>query len=357
MMEKIFVKSSTHTYPIIINTDIRKRLATYFQKDYSKVFVITDEQVAELYLKDVLQSLSNYQVIHSVVPSGERSKSIEVYFQLQTTAIEGGLDRKSLIIALGGGVVGDLAGFVAATFMRGIDYIHVPTTILAHDSSVGGKVAINHHLGKNLIGSFYPPRAVLYDLATLKTLPISEVRSGYAEIIKEALIANKELFDELINVDLQQLSTDDLACHIYQGIQIKKAIVERDEKESFERMYLNLGHTLGHALEIAQKMLHGEAVAIGLLFSLFISEQLFDVNLPINDLYKWLNKNNYPLHIDASSKQEILHLILQDKKGTKGKIYFVLLKDLADPQVHSLKEIEVEQFLERFIPLLNGGTL
>src|SRR5690625_701844 len=129
-----------------------------------------------------------------VIPAGEKSKNIETFYKLQTEAIEHGLDRNSLIIALGGGVVGDLAGFAAATFMRGIDYIQMPTTILAHDSSVGGKVAINHELGKNLIGSFYPPKAVIYDVETLSSLTKKEVRSGYAELVKEALIREEKFF-------------------------------------------------------------------------------------------------------------------------------------------------------------------
>src|SRR5699024_9349766 len=142
------------------------------------------------------------QVFQVIISSGEQSKNIETYYKLQTEAIQNGLDRHSLIIALGGGVVGDLAGFVAATFLRGVDYIQVPTTILAHDSSVGGKVAINHELGKNLIGSFYPPRAVIYDVETLISLSRNEVRSGYAELLKEALISNKGFLNDVLQTEL-----------------------------------------------------------------------------------------------------------------------------------------------------------
>src|SRR5699024_8613833 len=133
-----------------------------------------------------------------IIPPGEGSKNIGVYYEMQSYLIQSGLDRKSLIIALGGGVVGDLAGFVAATYMRGIDYIQIPTTVLAHDSSVGGKVAINHEHGKNMIGSFYPPRMVIFDTRYISTLPLREIRSGYAELLKEALIADKLFFEDLL---------------------------------------------------------------------------------------------------------------------------------------------------------------
>src|SRR5690625_3186368 len=189
-MNELTVHSSTNTYKVVIKEKVRFRINEYLLKKYSSILIITDDHVANLYLDDVKQSLTNYNVYSSVVPHGEASKTIKTYYSLQTDALKNGLDRHSLIIALGGGVVGDLAGFVAATFMRGIDYIQVPTTILAHDSSVGGKVAINHELGKNMIGNFYPPVAVLYDVETLNSLGKSEVRSGYAELIKEAFIAD-----------------------------------------------------------------------------------------------------------------------------------------------------------------------
>lgn len=190
-MEKILVKSSTNAYTISIGESLRLQIKQFLNKEYSSILVVTDEHVAALYLKDILENLPAYRVFQSIVPAGEKSKNLQTFYQLQTEAIEFGLDRESLIIALGGGVVGDLAGFVAATYMRGIDYIQIPTTILAHDSSVGGKVAINHEFGKNLIGNFYPPEAVIYDVDTLHSLSEREVRSGYAELIKEALIADK----------------------------------------------------------------------------------------------------------------------------------------------------------------------
>src|SRR5699024_9392483 len=173
--------------------ELRFRLNNLITKGYSKILIVTEDVVGSLYLDDVLNSLSEAKT--HIIPSADASKSLDMYSQLLTYLFKHHLDRNGLIIALGGGVVGDLAGFVAATYMLGIDYIQIPTTILAHDSSIGGKVAINHELGKNMIGSFYPPVAVVYDVDCLTTLPASEVRSGYAELVKEAFIRYTDFLD------------------------------------------------------------------------------------------------------------------------------------------------------------------
>src|SRR5690625_3862446 len=241
-MKELRVSTSTHDYTISIDENIRFSLTNYFKKEYTKILIITDDQVAPLYLNDVLAGLQNEDVIHTTIPSGEATKSIEYYYQLQTVALENRLDRQSLIIALGGGVIGDLAGFVAATFMRGIDYIQVPTTILAHDSSVGGKVAINHEQGKNLIGSFYPPVAVIYDVHTIQTLPENEIRSGYAELVKEAFISKEDFLKLLLAQPLSAFSNAKLKKHIYEGVKVKASIVEKDEKETNSRKYINFAH-------------------------------------------------------------------------------------------------------------------
>src|SRR5690625_191966 len=270
-MKTLTVKSSTNEYNVYIGQQIRHQLTDYLSDHYTAILIITDESVAKLYLDDILNNFSNNHVYQTTIKAGEASKNIHTYHQLQTDALSYGLDRQSLIIALGGGVVGDLAGFVAATFMRGIDYVQIPTTILAHDSSVAGKVAINHDLGKNLIGSFYPPTAVIYDVETLASLPVREIRSGVAEIVKEGLIADPELFEHLIAIDLEHLDMEKLSEYLLKGIHVKANIVERDERESGERKYLNLGHTLAHAIEAEYKygqITHGEAVAIGLLFAM-----------------------------------------------------------------------------------------
>lgn len=357
-MKKMNIQASTHDYPIIIGENVRKQISDFLVKDYSSIFIITDEHVASLYLEDVKKALKNDRVYQKIVPSGEQTKNLNVYSELLTKAITKGLDRNSLIIALGGGVVGDLAGFVAATLFRGVDYIQVPTTILAHDSSVGGKVAVNHESGKNLIGSFYAPRAVIFDVTTLRSLPEHEVRSGYAEIIKEALIADENFYKDLLKIDITDLSTlsdDQLQEHLQKGIAIKAKIVETDEKEKGERMFLNLGHTLAHALEAHLgygKITHGEAVAIGLLFALTISEDVFQIELPYASLYKWLDQNNYPLHLSSVSAEEILQTMKKDKKTIKDQIQMVLLQKVGSPVVKKLKDEELLKYLNHFFEKL-----
>src|SRR5690625_3498273 len=333
-MAQLTVQSCSHEYNIFIGENIRHQLKQYIHKDYSSIMIVTDENVAKLYLHDIKGNFGSDQVFQVIIPNGEQSKDIDTYYKLQTEAIQNGLDRHSLIIALGGGVVGDLAGFVAATFLRGVDYIQIPTTILAHDSSVGGKVAINHELGKNLIGNFYPPTAVIYDVDTLQSLPKREVRSGYAEIIKEALIDDKTLFEELINLNIYEISPERLTKHLLKGIQVKAEIVERDEKEAGDRKFLNLGHTLAHALEAEfsyGKITHGEAVAIGLLFSLYVSGRLFKVKLPYTPLLQWLKVNEYPLDLETINITAIINHMKRDKKAISEHIQMVLLQSVGEP--------------------------
>lgn|SRR5690625_48060 len=359
-MKTMDVHSKTHTYPIYIGFHLRKKMNELIKHPYSKIFIITDENVASLYLQDILDGLKDKQVIYEILQQGECSKTIETYYKLQTKALIRELDRNSLIIALGGGMVGDIAGFVAATFMRGIDYIQMPTTILAHDSSIGGKVAINHERGKNLIGSFYAPKAVIYDIDMLKSLPQAEIRSGYAEIVKEALLANNELFIRIMQTNLENLSTEQLITHIYDAIQIKKDIIELDEFETSVRKHLNLGHTLGHALEAYfnyDRILHGEAVAIGLLFSLFISERYFQNKMPLRELYNWLLKNDYPLYFSQIDLVKLLQWMKLDKKRTNDTINFVLLRSIEQPKVVSFSEEEILNDMKQFFAYLDGGNL
>ncbi|HLQ97508.1 MAG TPA: 3-dehydroquinate synthase [Candidatus Dormibacteraeota bacterium] len=351
-MAQLTVQSSSHDYNIYIDDHIRYQLKQYLKKDYSSIMIVTDENVAKLYLNDIKKNFTNEQVFQVIIPNGEQSKDIDHYYKLQTEAIQNGLDRHSLIIALGGGVVGDLAGFVAATFLRGVDYIQIPTTILAHDSSVGGKVAINHELGKNLIGCFYPPQAVVYDVETLISLSKHEVRSGYAELVKEALISDADFFDDLIQNQLTDLSNQQLKEHLLQGIKVKADIVEEDEKESGVRMYLNLGHTLGHAIEAELgygKLTHGEAIAIGLLFAIRVSEQRYGIHLPYDPLYQWLNLNEYPLSLQQLKADHLINRMKSDKKVVNKKIKMVLLTAIGEPKAEEIDDNDLLTYLENFM--------
>lgn len=351
-MNTISVTSTSHTYNIHIGENIRHRIQNFLTKDYSSIMIVTDKVVSELYLEDVKKTLTNIPVIEVILPEGEKTKSIKYYYDVHTKAIESGLNRSSLMIALGGGVIGDLTGFVASTFMRGIDYIQVPTTILAHDSSVGGKVAINHELGKNLIGSFFPPQAVIYDVHTLKTLKDHEVRSGYAELIKEAFIADASFVNELLNTNLLNITNSELNQHLYKGINIKKQIVEADEKEANIRMFLNFGHTLAHALEAEigyGSMTHGEAVAIGMIFALQISEKKCNCKLPVCAYIHWLKRNQYPLNLEKVNIDHLINKMKSDKKVKNNQIQMVLLEEIGKPVVLSMNEKELEKELQRFL--------
>ncbi|MFZ3578163.1 3-dehydroquinate synthase [Virgibacillus sp. DJP39] len=351
-MERLEVKTKTNNYPIYLGRNLLHQMNSYLAKEYSTILIITDEKVEGLYLGDMKKGLKNHPcVFHTVVPSGEKSKSIEMFYELQTKAIEYGLDRNALIIAFGGGVVGDLAGFVASTFMRGIDFIQVPTTILAHDSSVGGKVAVNHGLGKNLIGSFYPPVAVIYDIQTLQSLPANEIRSGYAEIVKEALIADQELFEDILKTKLGQLSDESLKNHIFRGIEIKKHFVEADENEKGIRAFLNFGHTLGHALESEYgygTLSHGEAVAIGMLFAMNVSETVFSTSLPVERLQKWLNDNMYPLQLNQINIEKLIKRMKSDKKVVNNHILMVLLNGIGNPVSVKINDTDLKKYMIAF---------
>lgn len=357
-MKQMLIKSKTTSYPIYLGTDLLKRLEQYINPSYTSVLVITDQTVATYYLDDVMNALKQFSVHHIVIEPGEQSKSIEQFYDIHTKALSFGLDRHSLIIALGGGVVGDLAGFVAATFMRGIDFIQIPTTILAHDSSVGGKVAINHHLGKNLIGQFYVPKAVIYDVATLRTLDKREIRSGYAEIIKEALISDEAFFNDLLLTNIYQTDAKTQVNHLYHGMRIKASIVQQDEREQNIRRYLNFGHTLAHALEQQLgygQLTHGEAVAIGLLFALYISANEYGNKHTYLVLLDWFKKHGYPLMIPKINVNDLLNRMKVDKKVVNRHIQMVLLKSVGQPELKCFTDREMVEYITSFFSELMKG--
>ncbi|WP_217585439.1 3-dehydroquinate synthase [Lentibacillus saliphilus] len=355
-METIHVQSRTHSYPVYIGENIRFHVRELLPKNYSSIFVITDQNVEHYYLADVLTALTDHNVYHASITPGESSKSLDVFHALHTAALSHHLDRNALIIALGGGVVGDVAGFVAATYMRGIDYIQMPTTILAHDSSIGGKVGINHAQGKNLIGSFYPPVAVVYDVDTLNTIRRKDVRSGYAELIKEALISDEVFFDQLLKSQLYTSLPKDITSHLTTGITIKSSIVEQDEREAGNRVFLNLGHTLGHAIERESgygKYAHGEAVAIGLLFALFVSQNMFKVALPFERLFRWMHTQNYPLNFPHRQLNTYIQTMKSDKKTSQAVVQMVLLEAIGKPVTKPISDEDLYQYLQSFMTVLD----
>ncbi|UFT97622.1 3-dehydroquinate synthase [Radiobacillus kanasensis] len=354
MESSLTVQTSSGNYVVTVGAGIRKKISSYLPKSYESIYIVSDQKVADLYMEDVKANFPSFQQVESyVVPNGEASKNIDQYYQLITDALEKGLNRHSLVIALGGGVIGDLVGFFASTFMRGIDFVQMPTTILAHDSSVGGKVGINHAYGKNLIGSFYPPVAVIYDVETLTSLPQREVRSGYAEVVKHGFLRDSAFLTDVIRTDLNKpLSQQTLKEHLLQGIQVKAEVVEKDERESHHRMFLNLGHTLGHALESELGYgvwTHGEAVAVGMLFALKVSEKTFEVKLSYQELLQWLKHNNYPLSLPDVKVASLLEKMKKDKKSRDNHVQMVLLKQIGEPIIQKMDEGSLCRDLEDFL--------
>ncbi|UCZ54780.1 3-dehydroquinate synthase [Bacillus shivajii] len=354
----ITIQSSSHTYPIYIKPSIRFHVKSYLQKQLSdepsSILIITDNHVESLYLDDVLQSFSNdNNVFTYVISSGEQSKSLQQYENLLTFALQKQLDRKSLIIALGGGVVGDIAGFVASSYMRGIPFVQIPTTLLAHDSSVGGKVGINHPLGKNMIGAFHAPTLVLYDPECLRTLPETEWRSGFAEVIKHGFISDPKLLQWLLNNvhSFDSLTMEQMTNMLIDSISVKAKIVEEDEREKGVRAFLNFGHTLGHAIEGELgygEMTHGEAVLIGMMFALELSEEYFKVSLPIKPFKNYVKQLGYETSVpNVLHPSGLIQRMKRDKKSTYSSIRFVLLKDVGSPSLEEVDETMLYTLLSR----------
>ncbi len=236
-MQTVHVETESKRYTVIIDEGLRHQVGSLVKEmipSISSVLIVTDSNVAPLYLEDVKESFDQSTTVFDyVIKSGEGSKSFTVYEQVLTKALESRLDRKSVVVALGGGVVGDLAGFVAATYMRGIRFVQVPTTLLAHDSSVGGKVAINHNLGKNMVGCFHQPEAVLYDTQCLTSLPLDEWRSGFAEVIKHGFIRDNNFLETLRNHwhSFDSIPTQQINEMLAKSIAVKADVVSEDEKE------------------------------------------------------------------------------------------------------------------------------
>lgn len=359
-MEILKIETSTKQYPVYIGENIRFEIGKLLEQRLSmttSTLIISDDHVAPLYLQHIKSSIQNQSgapVFEYIIPSGEASKSFQSYYDIQGFALEKGLDRRSLIIALGGGVVGDLAGFVAATYMRGIPFVQVPTTLLAHDSSVGGKVAINHPLGKNMIGAFYQPEAVIYDTLTLHSLPEKEWRSGFAEVIKHGFIWDQHFLSWLKETihELTEIKGELAEQLLKRSISVKAAVVKEDEKEKGIRAFLNFGHTLAHAIETKLgygTITHGEAVVIGMIFALKVSEEHYNLDLKIESITEWLKQYNYNVSIPSQlTVAELIEAMKKDKKSEDGIIRMVLLKEIGKVEVVSVSEQQLTALLNKF---------
>ena len=326
-------------YPIYIGSDLISNPEFFAQHiKGSRVMVVSNTTVAPLYLEQLKKALVDFNVSEVILPDGEEFKTLDVLNQIYTALLENRFDRTCTLIALGGGVVGDMTGYAAASYQRGVNFIQVPTTLLSQvDSSVGGKTGVNHPLGKNMIGAFHQPQAVIADTLTLNTLPDRELSAGMAEVIKYGLINDLEFF-EWLEDNMEALMGRDLvllAEAIRRSCADKAQIVAADEKESGQRALLNLGHTFGHAIETGMgygKWLHGEAVGAGMAMAADMSCRLGWISQDkvnkINDLIRRAALPASPP--ESMSGNDFMDLMSVDKKVLDGKMRLVLMKDIGE---------------------------
>ncbi len=334
-MPTVHVDLADRSYDVVVDAGILAQAGDWISKAGlagRRAAIISDQTVAGLHSAVLVRSLEAAgfrPTLHSV-PAGEGSKSMTHMETLSREMIRAGHDRKSVVVALGGGVVGDLAGFVAAVFYRGLPFVQIPTTIVAQvDSSVGGKTGVNVAEGKNLLGAFHQPRLVLVDPETLRTLPDREFHEGFAEAIKHAAIRDAAMLDDLAALDPS--SRDVPAELIARNIAIKARVVEADEHETIGvRALLNFGHTIGHGIEASVpygEMLHGEAISLGVKAALFLSERRAGLSPDASsEIIALLDKFHLPLRLDVSiSTNTVMEKLARDKKFSAGAIRFVVL--------------------------------
>lgn len=369
--------SNNRSYPIYIgenllqNPDIFADFVTNKNKSKNKkIMIVTNTTIEKIYLNTLQNTLAKItpkeNIFATILPDGENYKNWETLQKIFDNLLANFFDRKSLIIALGGGVIGDMTGFAAACFQRGIDFLQIPTTLLSQvDSSVGGKTAINHPLGKNMIGAFYQPKAVFADIKTLQTLPKREISAGLAEILKYGFINDAPFLEFFTSENFAKIfdnNADVLSEIIYKSCQNKADIVAKDETESSDknlRALLNFGHTFGHAIETHfgyGTYLHGEAVAIGTMMAAEFSQNLgFITPKEVAKIQTLLNQAKLPTALDKKvNANDLYKLMFHDKKVQNGTLNFVLLKNLGEAFVYKLNSAEenstlIIKSIEKFI--------
>ena len=340
-MQTLTVELEDRSYPINIGAGLLQQHSLLQAAVPARdILLVSNTTVAPLYAGAVKSALADRRIVEVILPDGEQHKSLATAGRVFDVLVANRFGRDALVLALGGGVIGDLAGFVAACYQRGVDFVQVPTTLLAQvDSSVGGKTAVNHPGGKNLIGAFYQPREVLTDTEVLGTLPPRELQAGLAEVIKYGMICDLAFFEWLErNIDaLRRLDAPSLGYAIFRSCQIKAQIVGRDEREQGERALLNLGHTFAHAIEAATgyvEWLHGEAVGVGLLLAAGLSQRLgtlrTDEVARVESLLKRAGLRTEAPQIGAARAAEFMSI---DKKVKSGRVRLVLLKGLGQAHI------------------------
>ena len=342
-MRTLHVELGTRRYPIYIGHQLLSHANQFIgDLDGRQIALVSNPTVSGLYRDTLLSSLQDYAVDCFDMPDGEQHKTLAVYAELLDFLMAKKHNRTTCLIALGGGVVGDLTGFAAATFQRGVKFVQIPTTLLAQvDSSVGGKTGVNHPAGKNMIGAFYQPQSVVISTDVLSTLPRREFAAGLAEIVKYGMIADAQLLDYMIeHVELINSYDQEVLVHLIErSCEIKADVVAQDEREGGLRALLNFGHTFGHAIEKTSgygTLLHGEAVSIGMLMAVRFSERLGllpqSVFPKLRDLSAQLN---LPVQLPEGSAhaQALMEAMGMDKKAVDGKARFVVAKDIGEVEV------------------------
>jgi 3-dehydroquinate synthase len=348
-MQTLHVELGDRRYPIFIGSDLNPQSLLESYIHGKQVMVVTNTTVAPLYLEHYLSAIEGLgkTVATCILPDGEKYKNIEHLNLIFNALLEVGFNRDATVLALGGGVIGDMAGFASACFQRGVYFIQVPTTLLSQvDSSVGGKTGINHPLGKNMIGAFQQPQVVLADMSQLSTLPDRELSAGLAEVIKYALLGDRD-FLVWLEQNMDGLVARDpglLAEAVYKSCAHKARIVANDEKEQGERALLNLGHTFGHAIESYLGYgvwLHGEAVATGMVMAADLSQRMGWISLEdLERTKKIIQRAHLPVKCPAIPLQEFLAYMSHDKKVLNGQLRLVLMKALGQAVI--TKEFDVE---------------
>lgn len=351
---ELTVSLPQHSYKIQIDNQGLEQVGDWAKSVWKpqKIAVITDETVDGLYGKLVMDSLkeAGFEAIKKVVPVGETSKSLQMASDCYDFLADNQMTRSDGVLALGGGVIGDLAGYVAATYMRGIHFLQVPTTLLAQvDSSIGGKTAVNTSKAKNLVGAFWQPDAVLIDIQTLNTLEPRRIREGIGEIIKYGAIADKQLWNLLAGFETEQDLLKDAAEVILACLKIKKKVVEEDELDNGIRLILNFGHTIGHAVEntIGYGIVtHGEGVAIGMIqISQVAEEKGLTPKGTTEELRKMSKKFGLPTSHDPWDAEALYHALTHDKKTRGGNIKIILLEEIGKAKICSIPIEEMKDYL------------
>jgi len=349
------------SYPIHIGTGLLQQIDLYRPHIRGRqVMVVSNETVAPLYLESVRRTLADYRLEQVILPDGEQYKTLEVLTRIYDALLTSRFNRNCCLVALGGGVIGDMAGYAAASYQRGVDFIQIPTTLLAQvDSSVGGKTGVNHPLGKNMIGAFHQPRCVLADIETLATLDDRQLSAGLAEVIKYGLIVDAEFFVWLEN-NLDRLlarDADALIVAIERSCRCKADIVAADERESGQRALLNLGHTFGHAIETGMgygNWLHGEGVAAGMAMAADLSARHGWISsADVTRIRTLLTRARLPVDAPADlSRGRFMELMAVDKKALDGGLRLILLDAIGAARVRAdFDPARLQQTLDRDLPL------